>query len=170
MMTSFISVFGQCGNRRCWTDHASIDQFDSERTLAGIDLPQERLGPAMGSWSFSLHFGPEFSGKVPTSVALTALLEGPSPSANTFVEALSSTEPKPTLSCLPERQAFPDLTRPLQREKHCTRCRSDRLCQGQPMTWHKSIQGSRLQRRRRFGMSGRRTPISSNPLVFKERG
>ena len=70
--------------------------FDGEGTSPDIDLLHERCELLTGSSSFSLHFGPEFSCEIPSSVTLTALLEGPSPSADAFVVAPFGPSIEPT--------------------------------------------------------------------------
>ena len=67
-----------------------------EGTPPEIDLLHERLEMLTGGSSFSLHFGPEFSGEIPSSATLTVLLEGATPSVDAFVVGpfVSSTEAK----------------------------------------------------------------------------
>jgi len=71
--------------------------FESEGASRDVDLLREPLELLAGSSSFSLHFGPEFSCEIPSSVTLTVLLEGATPSVDAFVVApfVSSIEPKP---------------------------------------------------------------------------
>ncbi len=71
--------------------------FDSEGMSPDIDLLPEQLELLTGSSSYALHFGPEFSCEIRSSLTLTVRLEGPSPPASAFVVAPFATwaEPKP---------------------------------------------------------------------------
>ena len=61
--------------------------FDSGATPPEIEPLHEGLELLKGSSSFSLHFGPGFPCEIPSSVTLTILLEGPSPTVDAFMVA-----------------------------------------------------------------------------------
>jgi len=107
-----------------------VDQFDGEGTVLEIDLPHERLDLLEGSGSVSLRFDPGFRCEFASSVTLTVLLEGPSPTGDALVVApfSSSNEPNSDTSSLPERQAFSH-GRTLQAGGAEARCRP-RACRG----------------------------------------